>query len=380
MGKIYSSYGGVRYPNSSTLDLRNSKYFSLGGLRLDNSEFKLKGKVGHIVIKNAILKNSIIDLSELEYTEITITDCYFDHSDIIDSKPKDLKMKNTVVVLDDTGKQLKFYFDTDTELFGKLHQIEKQCYYIDEDDRKYKVHNSLGPAISCADGKLRWFIDGRLHREGLPAIVGPDDVEEWYVAGFPHRTDGPYCSYSGGSKYYAIAGNYMTEWEFEEFNLKYDVIVNEFGFTVCNRETNMVDCEYFPAQKDKHGNTWKYRNGKLHTESGPAVEYIDGRKEWYVDGKRHRLYGPAVSGDGTEEYWVNDKEYSKENYLKQYPIAKAILHTDKPIELPSQEDTWVLPGLAILAAGIVAAISVKPASIQASKAKKETIESRKVIK
>jgi hypothetical protein len=28
-----------------------------------------------------------------------------------------------------------------------------------------------------------------------------------------------------------------------------------------------------------------FKNGLLHRESGPAVEYFDGSKEWYLEGK-----------------------------------------------------------------------------------------------
>jgi hypothetical protein len=36
------------------------------------------------------------------------------------------------------------------------------------------------------------------------------------------------------------------------------------------------------------------KNGKLHREDGPAVEYADGSKKWYLNGKLHREGGPAV--------------------------------------------------------------------------------------
>jgi hypothetical protein len=29
-------------------------------------------------------------------------------------------------------------------------------------------------------------------------------------------------------------------------------------------------------------------DGKLHREDGPAAEYGDGTKEWWINGKRHR--------------------------------------------------------------------------------------------
>ena len=53
---------------------------------------------------------------------------------------------------------------------------------------------------------------------------------------------------------------------------------------------------------------WRNPQGNLHREDGPAVEYTDGTKEWFLDGQRHRLDGPAVEwADGTKAWWVDDQ-------------------------------------------------------------------------
>lgn len=51
----------------------------------------------------------------------------------------------------------------------------------------------------------------------------------------------------------------------------------------------------------------EYRlNGQLHREDGPAVEYSDGTKVWWVKGKLHREDGPAFEHpDGRKQWWVN---------------------------------------------------------------------------
>ena len=36
-------------------------------------------------------------------------------------------------------------------------------------------------------------------------------------------------------------------------------------------------------------------NDELHRIDGPAVEYTNGSKYWFVEGKYHRLDGPAIS-------------------------------------------------------------------------------------
>ena len=44
-----------------------------------------------------------------------------------------------------------------------------------------------------------------------------------------------------------------------------------------------------------------------HRHDGPAIEYANGDKEWYVDNKRHRHDGPAIEwADGSKSWWYVD--------------------------------------------------------------------------
>lgn len=43
-----------------------------------------------------------------------------------------------------------------------------------------------------------------------------------------------------------------------------------------------------------------------HREDGPAVEWADGNKEWWIDGKRHREDGPAVVSPNGYEAWCKN--------------------------------------------------------------------------
>ena len=56
-----------------------------------------------------------------------------------------------------------------------------------------------------------------------------------------------------------------------------------------------VDDTYLIREVDRDG-TVRYRNsdGQLHREDGPAVEYADGTREWWLNDERHREDGPAV--------------------------------------------------------------------------------------
>ena len=37
---------------------------------------------------------------------------------------------------------------------------------------------------------------------------------------------------------------------------------------------------------NERGTTSWYHNNKLHNETGPAIVYADGSKEWYINGKQ----------------------------------------------------------------------------------------------
>lgn len=69
--------------------------------------------------------------------------------------------------------------------------------------------------------------------------------------------------------------------------------------------------------KVKSIGTFWYKEGTniLHREDGPAVEYTDGSKEWWVNEKLHREDGPATEyADGTKEWWLNGKRMTEQEF------------------------------------------------------------------
>ena len=60
---------------------------------------------------------------------------------------------------------------------------------------------------------------------------------------------------------------------------------------------------------------WELPNGKMHREVGPAIVYLDGDKEWWINGKLHREDGPAVKQKNVENWYLNDVEYTEEEFL-----------------------------------------------------------------
>lgn len=67
---------------------------------------------------------------------------------------------------------------------------------------------------------------------------------------------------------------------------------------------------------DEEGNKFYFKDKEMtnsHRIEGPATEWADGGKEWYLNGKRHRLDGPAVEYvDGHKEWYVNDRRHRED--------------------------------------------------------------------
>jgi len=99
------------------------------------------------------------------------------------------------------------------------------------------------------DNIIAYYEQGRLHRDGGPAVIVPDGSEEWYEDGWLHRTDGG------------------------------------------------------PAVTTGDGSCYWYQLGQLHRVGGPAVVRSDGTKEWYQRGWRHRTDGPAIEGPYIQARW-----------------------------------------------------------------------------
>ena len=63
------------------------------------------------------------------------------------------------------------------------------------------------------------------------------------------------------------------------------------------------------------GRHWYNEKDQLHREDGPAVEYADGYKEWFINGKLHREDGPAIEyASGTKLWYVNDRKLTEKEF------------------------------------------------------------------
>lgn len=54
---------------------------------------------------------------------------------------------------------------------------------------------------------------------------------------------------------------------------------------------------------DGNGNVTYMNKSRLHREDGPAREFSNGDKEWWVDGLLHRVDGPAIDRVNGQQFW-----------------------------------------------------------------------------
>ena len=64
-----------------------------------------------------------------------------------------------------------------------------------------------------------------------------------------------------------------------------------------------------PAVEYADGSKFWYINDQRHRTDGPAIELANGDKYWYINGQRHRTDGPAVEcADGNKYWYVNGQK------------------------------------------------------------------------
>jgi hypothetical protein len=216
---------------------------------------------------------------------------------------------------------------------------------IDKDgNKKWKNakgewHRKDGPAVEWPNGNKLWYINGNLHREDGPAVEWYDGGKVYYLNGeqveekdlpmnqWPkcvinnngdkfwknekgeyHREDGPAVEYTNGEKHWFKNGKYHREdgpaIEESDGSKEYwlnDEMVEEKDLPM-NKKDEWPKCEI-----DKYGNKyWKNEEGQYHRENGPAIEWNNGDKSWYINGELHRENGPALeNAGGSKSYWLN---------------------------------------------------------------------------
>lgn len=106
----------------------------------------------------------------------------------------------------------------------------------------------------------------------------------------------------------------------------YKVTVAEDKSRFWYNEKNYLHRLDGPAVEYADGSKDWWVEGKRHRLDGPAIERANGHKEWFVQGKCHRLDGPAFeNASGYKEWWVEDKLMTEEEfnaYIKPKPSCE----------------------------------------------------------
>ena len=70
--------------------------------------------------------------------------------------------------------------------------------------------------------------------------------------------------------------------------------------------------------EDEKGTRWQLLNDKRHRLNGPAVEWADGGKSWYVNDKLHRIGGPAIEwASGRKSWYLKGEKLTEEEHFKR---------------------------------------------------------------
>jgi len=102
--------------------------------------------------------------------------------------------------------------------------------------------------------------------------------------------------------------------------MKYTVRIDEEGTFWYKEGTKILHREDGPAIEYADGRKYWWLNGKRHREDGPAIEWADGGKFWYFHGKVHREDGPACEwADGTKSWYLNGKLHREDGPAIEFP-------------------------------------------------------------
>ena len=144
--------------------------------------------------------------------------------------------------------------------------------------------------------------------------------------------------------------NEWVKWADKQFNEKtylkedtakgeYDIKEDRYGtiqyYKPGTEELHRTDG---PAVEYADGTKVWYVDGKRHRDGAPAIEYADGSEDWYQNGKLHRTDGPAIDrANGKHRWYINGVEMSEEQFIKKTAL-KEKTSQDKELTLAQLEE------------------------------------------
>lgn len=206
-----------------------------------------------------------------------------------------------------------------------------------------KLHRNGGPAIVYGEDRYAYYVNGQLHRRDGPAIKD-GKTELYYQNGQLHRMGGPavikdglFAYYINGKfdfpKYHAIQSKKLNVTNYgslqSNISFKYDidgciteVLCHENEHDKIQHVTTQYNTHTFvngllhddggrPAIISKSGTRIWAQYGQIHRDDGPAMVLCDGTQVFYKYGQIHRDNGPAIIFPNGEMQWW------KENQLQE---------------------------------------------------------------
>lgn len=102
-----------------------------------------------------------------------------------------------------------------------------------------------------------------------------------------------------------------TSQDYPNFNL--DTFVDEYIQRNKDMKKNYVVRVYNEGNIQGHRTEYGTEEYSLHREDGPAVEFVDGCKWWYINNERHREDGPAMTWGVDGKSWWKHGIYHRED-------------------------------------------------------------------
>ena len=97
--------------------------------------------------------------------------------------------------------------------------------------------------------------------------------------------------------------------------LTYRIVVDEHGCSRYYNAANQLHRLDGPAVEYVNGHKEWWQNGHLHRTDGPAIISERGVKYWYQNNRLHRTNGPAVEWNDSDEWWfINGERLSKDEF------------------------------------------------------------------
>jgi hypothetical protein len=205
------------------------------------------------------------------------------------------------------------------------------------------------PAITLEDDHMRWYHNGRLHRDGGPAIINNDNgktTQKWYRHGKQHRDDGPATIMSDRKEWWVNGRRYRA-------NDKPQVVIHPFDPStkrkIWYRGNNIHRDNDLPAVVSGDVQKW-YQHNKLHRDSDlPAYIFEDVRK-WYQHDELHRDGDLPAVVDPNFQMWYQHGLLHRDNdmpaavyasgYKKWYQCGKLHRGDDLPAVIAGDLQEW----------------------------------------